>query len=60
MTVTTTPAPQPAAQPLDPREADYSRRGMFAYHNCSRCDHGRLPCRQGQHNTCGNPVARND
>ena len=47
--MTTTPGPQPAAQPLDPREADYSR-----------CDHGRLPCRQGQHNTCGNPVARND
>jgi hypothetical protein len=55
----TTPT-QPAAQPLDPREADHSRRGMFAYHNCSRCDHGRLPCRQGQHNTCSNPVARND
>ncbi len=54
----TTPT-QPAAQP-DPREADHSRTGMFAYHNCTRCDHGRLPCRQGQHNTCSNPIARND
>ena len=55
----TTPTP-PAAQPLDPRAADHSRRGMFAYNNCWQCDHGRLPCRQGRHNDCDNPVARND
>ena len=51
---------KPATPPLDPREADYSRKGMFAYHNCWQCDHGRLPCRQGRHTDCGNPVARND
>ena len=51
-----------ATQPKtpDPRDPDHSRSGMFVHHNCSRCDDGRLPCRRGQHNTCGNPVARND
>lgn len=47
-------------KPRRPRAPGHPRSGMFAYHNCTRCDHGRLPCRQGQHNTCSNPIARND
>ncbi len=44
----------------DPREPDYSRPGLFATHNCSRCDNGRKPCAQGAPNRCDNPRARND
>lgn len=47
------------AQP-DPRDPDHSRPGIFAYHNCSRCDDGKRPCKQGNPRQCEFPIARND
>ena len=44
----------------DPRDPDPTRRGKFQLHNCQACDHGRLPCRQGDVTNCDNPRARND
>lgn len=35
------------------------RTGIFVHHDCSRCQDGALPCREGNPNTCGYPVARN-
>jgi hypothetical protein len=49
-----------AKPPLDPRDPDHSRQGIFVNHNCSYCHNGELPCRQGDPNRCGNPMARND
>lgn len=45
---------------IDPREPDHSRQGMFAYHDCHRCDHGAKPCVNGGAHRCGYPHARND
>jgi hypothetical protein len=36
------------------------RGPIFRYHNCGGCDNGRLPCREGNYNSCSNPRARND
>lgn len=51
------------AQPSDPRDPDYSRPGIFAHHNCSRCKNGtdlsRCPTPERPGN-CGYPHARND
>ena len=47
--------PRPA-----PRDPDPTRRGKFQLHNCHACDHGRLPCQQGDVTNCDNPRARND
>lgn len=46
-------------EPLDPRDPDYSREGIFVHHNCSRCQHGAKPCVQGNPSRCDNPHARN-
>lgn len=45
---------------VDPRDPDPSREGMWRYHNCSYCDDGRKPCKQGGAHRCSNPHARND
>lgn len=47
-------------KPLDPRDPDHSREGIFVYHNCAYCDDGNKPCKQGSPNRCDNPRARND
>gem|GEM_PF-5637406 len=52
--------PRPAPRDPDPRDPDPTRRGKFQLHNCHACDHGRLPCRQGDATNCDNPRARND
>ncbi len=44
----------------DPRDSDHTREGIFVYHNCSYCDSGKRPCRQGNPNRCEYPHARND
>lgn len=48
---------------VDPRDPDYSRPGIFAYHNCWKCKDGtqpeRCPTRERPGN-CGYPYARND
>lgn len=44
----------------DARDEASERTGIFRLHNCWQCDHGRLPCRQGNHLDCDNPRARND
>ncbi len=41
-------------------EPDHSREGIFVYHNCHRCDHGKKPCVQGGSHRCEYPRARND
>ena len=50
-------------RPVDPRDPDYSRQGIFRYHNCSRCQNGarldRCPTPDAPGN-CGQPHARND
>jgi hypothetical protein len=51
---------EPAGQSLDPRDPDYSREGIFVYHNCYRCDSGAKPCVRGNTNQCEYPHARND
>jgi hypothetical protein len=50
----------PRALTLDPRDPDRSREGIFVYHNCYRCEHGKKPCVQGGSHRCDNPRARND
>ena len=42
---TNMPNPTP---PLDPREPDYSREGVFIYHNCSGCADGKKHCIKGK------------
>lgn len=44
----------------DPRDADYSRPGIFATHNCWKCDNGKKPCANGNPNRCDYLHARND
>ena len=46
--------------PVDGREPDHSRTGMFVYHNCWRCQHGAKPCVNGAPNRCEYPHARDD
>lgn len=52
----------PSKKKLDPRDPDYSREGVFVYHNCYRCDHGRKACVRGHTSprNCPNLYARND
>jgi hypothetical protein len=50
----------PFAPKPDPRDPDNSRSGIFRYHNCSYCNDGELPCRQGAPNRCDYLRARND
>ena len=45
---------------VDPRDPDYSRKGIFIHHNCYRCNDGTLPCVRGNPNSCEFPHARND
>ena len=47
-------------RPVDPRDPDHSREGMFVYHNCYRCDSGAQPCVNGSPNGCEYLRARND
>lgn len=48
-------------KPLDPRDPDPTREGIFQYHDCYRCEHGRMPCvRGGNPGKCPYPRARND
>lgn len=46
----------------DPREPDYSRKGIFQTHNCWRCQSGERPCIKGKGNErdCDSLHARND
>lgn len=50
-------------KPVDPREPDHTRQGIFVHHNCARCKDGTdlsrcpTPDRPGN---CGYPHARND
>lgn len=37
---------------------NYSREGIFIYHNCWKCQNGKLPCTQPK--PCEYPQARND
>jgi hypothetical protein len=46
--------------PLDPREADYTREGIFIYHNCAQCGSGQRPCKRGNASQCEYPRARDD
>lgn len=47
------------ASSLDPRDPDYTREGIFIYHNCWKCDNGKKPC-VSKTNICEYPHARND
>ena len=49
-----------SGEPLDPRDPDHSREGIFVLHNCSRCSDGRRPCVVGNPSRCEYPHARND
>jgi hypothetical protein len=46
--------------PLDPRDPDHSRQGIFVHHNCARCSNGERACVQGVPAQCEYPMARND
>lgn len=39
---------------------DHSREGIFVYHNCYLCDHGKKPCVLGGSHRCEYPQARDD
>lgn len=47
-------------KPLDPRDPDRTREGMFQYHNCYKCQHGAKPCVNSSPSRCDYPQARND
>lgn len=49
-----------AKPPLDGREPDHTRTGLFVYHDCWRCGDGKRPCAQGAPTRCDYPRARND
>lgn len=49
-----------SGKPLDPRDPDYSREGIFQTHNCYECEHGKKPCPYGNPHQCEYPHARND
>lgn len=44
----------------DPRDPDYSKTGIFVYHNCWKCKDGTKKCVNGAPNLCDYPHARND
>ena len=44
----------------DPRDPDYSRKGIFQTHNCWRCKDGAKSCPNGNPRNCENLHARND
>lgn len=46
--------------PLDPRDPDHTKTGVFIYHNCARCRSGALPCVKGAPHLCDNLHARDD
>jgi DNA-binding transcriptional regulator YdaS (Cro superfamily) len=46
--------------PVDLRDPDPRRVGIFQTHNCSRCKDGALPCVRGQPRQCEYLHARND
>jgi hypothetical protein len=46
--------------PVDPRDPDPSREGIFRFHTCWRCRDGKLKCAQGNPHQCSLPHARND
>lgn len=50
----------PSNPPLDPRDPDHSRDGIFVYHNCWKCSDGAKPCVRSNPRLCEYPVARND
>jgi hypothetical protein len=47
-------------KPVDPRDPDPSRSGVFVDHNCYRCKDGTLPCVKGNPRDCDTLHARND
>lgn len=47
-------------RPVDPRDPDPSREGIFRDHNCWKCGSGARPCANGSPNRCDQPQARND
>jgi hypothetical protein len=47
-------------KPVDPREDDPTREGIFRSHNCWKCQDGAKPCVRGATNRCEYPHARND
>lgn len=47
-------------EPLDSRDPDYSRTGLFQTHNCWKCKDGERPCVNGSPSRCDNLHARND
>jgi hypothetical protein len=47
-------------KPVDPRDPDHTRQGIFVNHNCYKCKNGTCPCAEGASNRCGYPQARND
>ena len=49
-----------APPPVDPRDPDNSRSGVFVYHNCWKCQDGAKPCVVGNPRNCENLHARND
>lgn len=49
-----------APAPVDPRDPDPSRPGVFRDHNCWKCRDGQKPCVVGNPRNCENPHARND
>lgn len=48
------------SQPVDPRDPDHSRTGIFVLHNCWKCRNGEKPCVNRYPNQCDYPRARND
>jgi hypothetical protein len=50
-------APKP---PLDPRDPDHTRSGIFVHHNCWKCRNGEKPCIRTNPSYCEYPTARND
>ena len=47
-------------KPVDPRDPDPSRPGIFRDHNCWKCKDGQKPCASGNPHGCEYPHARND
>lgn len=47
--------------PIDPRDPDPSREGIFRDHRCWKCNDGERPCTdKDSGNVCPYPRARND
>ena len=47
-------------RPVDPRDPDHTRVGIFVLHNCWRCKDGRELCVVSNPHQCEYPHARND